>query len=166
MSASWPSSVPTTAQLRTLVNNLATSLTGNISNSVTTLPVADTTSFPSTGYVTIGTEAISYTGKTPTSFTGCTRGADGTTAATHSSGDTVNHFYVADHHNRAMDEVIAIAQNLKDRFGFGTAIVLGSGITFLLPAGTNLRCTTPDGAHVYEIGIDNNGNFGVVNQIS
>jgi hypothetical protein len=40
----------------------------------TTLTVADTTDFPSSGTAYIGNECFGYTGKTPTTFTGCTRG--------------------------------------------------------------------------------------------
>ena len=70
----------------------ATTLTSNISNSVTTVPVADTDGaypFASANTIRIGSELITYTGITSTSFTGCTRGAYGTTAASHSSGVAV-----------------------------------------------------------------------------
>lgn len=67
----------------------STTLNGDINSSVTTITVASTTGFESVGTVTIGTENITYTGKTSTTFTGCTRAADGTTAASHTNGDTV-----------------------------------------------------------------------------
>ena len=41
----------------------------------TTINVDSTTGFTNTGYIQINSEVISYTGKTATSFTGCTRGA-------------------------------------------------------------------------------------------
>lgn len=63
-----------------------TTLTANINNAVTTLPVVSTTGFPNAGAVLIGSEVISYTGKTPTSFTGCARGQYGSSAAAHLSG--------------------------------------------------------------------------------
>lgn len=63
-----------------------TTLTANVSNAATTLPVADTTNFANAGAVLIGSEIITYTGKTATSFTGCTRGQYGSTAASHLSG--------------------------------------------------------------------------------
>lgn len=63
-----------------------TTLTAGINNSVTTIPVADTTNFLNAGAVLIGSEIIEYTGKTPTSFTGCTRGRFGSSAAAHLSG--------------------------------------------------------------------------------
>jgi hypothetical protein len=51
---------------------------------------SDITNWPSTGILYIDTEAITYTGKSSAdkTFTGCTRGAKGTTAATHLVGAT------------------------------------------------------------------------------
>lgn len=63
-----------------------TTLTANVSNAATTLPVASTTNFANAGAVLIGSEIITYTGKTATSFTGCTRGQYSSTAASHLSG--------------------------------------------------------------------------------
>jgi hypothetical protein len=48
-------------------------LTQAINDSDTTLTVNDTTYFPNAGTLYIDNEMISYTGKTATSFTGCTR---------------------------------------------------------------------------------------------
>lgn len=45
--------------------------------------------FGSTGTIKIDNEEITYTGKTYRSFTGCTRGTSGTTAATHAEGALV-----------------------------------------------------------------------------
>jgi hypothetical protein len=57
----------------------------------TTVNVGSTTGFPSSGtnYFQVGTEEISYTGVTATSFTGITRNARGSTRAAHSGGATV-----------------------------------------------------------------------------
>jgi hypothetical protein len=53
----------------------------------TTLDVGSTAGFlPGGGKVKIDTEVIRYAGLTATSFTGCTRGIDGTTAAPHGAG--------------------------------------------------------------------------------
>ena len=67
-----------------------TTLSGNINSSVTTLPVVSTSGFRSAGAIRINNEIISYTGKTSTSFTGCTRGDFGTSNASHNSGDYVH----------------------------------------------------------------------------
>ena len=61
----------------------STALNGAINASVTTITVDSTTGFSTTGTILIGTEEITYTGLTSTTFTGCTRGANSTTAASH-----------------------------------------------------------------------------------
>ena len=60
-----------------------TLLNGALNDSATTVTVDSTEDFPTSGTVTIGTEDITYTGKTDTTFTGCTRGANSTSAAAH-----------------------------------------------------------------------------------
>jgi len=69
--------------------NSSTLLNGGINASVTTVTVDSTTNFESVGTITVGTENITYTGKTSTTFTGCTRGADSTSAASHADDATV-----------------------------------------------------------------------------
>jgi hypothetical protein len=138
MSAVFPTTVPTAAQLRTLVNNCSTLLGADITAIVATIPVDDTTLFPTAGEFTIGTEIVTYTGKTSNSFTGCTRGAYSSPAAVHSENDLVSLFYIAYHHNQMRDELIAIAQNISDRFGLGaSAIVVPSTVSFTLAATSN-----------------------------
>ena len=67
----------------------STLLNGGINDSVTTITVDSTTGFETAGTITIGSENITYTGKTSTTFTGCTRGADSTSAAAHADDATV-----------------------------------------------------------------------------
>lgn len=57
------------------------------------ITVVSTDSFRSAGFIKIDDEIIRYSGKTSTSFTGCTRGSLGTTAATHSDQAVVNSYY-------------------------------------------------------------------------
>ena len=64
-------------------------LSSSINTSVTSLTMASSTSFPSTGTVLIDNELITYTGNSGGTLSGLTRGASGTTAASHSSGATV-----------------------------------------------------------------------------
>ena len=64
-------------------------LSSGINASVTSLTMASSSSFPSSGTVIIGSELITYTGNSGGTLSGLTRGANGTTAATHSSGATV-----------------------------------------------------------------------------
>ena len=90
--------------LATDVNNSATSvvltsasnfeaaadtLNGAITIVSVTLIVDDASSFPEQGTVLIGSEKIGYTVKTATTFTGLTRGADGTTIAAGADGVAV-----------------------------------------------------------------------------
>jgi hypothetical protein len=59
-------------------------LTDNpLSSVATTVDVTSTTNYPTSGTIKIDTEYISCTGVTSTSFTGCTRGAYGSTASSH-----------------------------------------------------------------------------------
>ena len=67
-----------------------TTLTTSVDNSATPIDVASTAEFQSTGAIYIGSEFISYTGKTATSFTGCTRGAYNSQSASHTAGDYVS----------------------------------------------------------------------------
>jgi len=63
-----------------------TTLNGTINSSATTVVVTSTTGFGTTGTILIDSELITYSGKTGTDFTGCTRGANGTIAASHTTG--------------------------------------------------------------------------------
>ena len=63
-----------------------TTLNGTINDSVTTVVVTSTTGFAASGTILIGSELITYAAKTGTDFTGCTRGANGTIAASHTTG--------------------------------------------------------------------------------
>jgi hypothetical protein len=85
----------------TVTSPQTTTLNGGLNNdafgtggSGTTINVASTTGFPSagTGFIQVGTEEISYTGLTATSFTGITRAVRGTTRAAHSTGATVTNY--------------------------------------------------------------------------
>ena len=64
-------------------------LTSDINDSVTTIPVINTNPFTASGTVQIDDEKITYTGVDGTNLTGCTRGAASTSAASHTSGDSV-----------------------------------------------------------------------------
>ncbi len=67
----------------------ATTLNGDINDSVTTITLTSSTGFSAAGTVRIGDELITYTGKSSNDLTGCTRGTNSTTAASHSSGTAV-----------------------------------------------------------------------------
>lgn len=75
--------------------DFSTTLTANITNVQTTIPVVSTSGFSNAGAIIIGMELITYTGKTATSFTGCTRGVANSPNTTHNSGAFVNGAQVA-----------------------------------------------------------------------
>ena len=58
-------------------------LAAKITATDTTIPLQDASSFPSSGEIIIGEERITYTGKSGNNLTGCTRGANSTTATEH-----------------------------------------------------------------------------------
>ena len=92
---------------------LNTTLNGNITDSATTISLADASSFPTSGYIVIvstdattglyTSETIKYTGKSSNDLTGCTRGTsapsygttpESTTAVAHTSGAKVYGSYI------------------------------------------------------------------------
>ena len=81
-------------------DGISTTLTAGINASVTTVPVASVTQMPTSGTIIIGSEEITYSGISTLDLTGCVRGVNGTTAATHSTSDAVLQFI------RGMDEIL------------------------------------------------------------
>jgi hypothetical protein len=98
-------------------NLVSTRLSAATSNSDTTISVVSTTGFASRGIIVIDREVITYTGTTATTFTGCTRGAGGTTASSHLKNRSVSSVPVAANHNDLAAAIVAIET------------VLGAGIT-------------------------------------
>ena len=74
------------------ISSTTVNASSGLSAAVTTITVASTTGFDSTGTLFIGGEQITYTGISGNDFTGCTRGANSTTAATIANGTTVTQF--------------------------------------------------------------------------
>lgn len=70
--------------------NITNKLNGAHTAAATTITVDSTSNFPSAGTITIGSEDITYTGVTSTTFTGCTRGANSTTAAAYVDDEGVS----------------------------------------------------------------------------
>ncbi|HEY0003745.1 MAG TPA: hypothetical protein VGB17_02955 [Pyrinomonadaceae bacterium] len=91
--------------------------------------MSSTSSFPSTGSLVIDTETIYYTSKTANTFTGLTRGADGTIAASHSASVLVKSPILAVHHRTHSNAIIAL--ETKVGVGEGTpvegAVFMGTG---------------------------------------
>lgn len=68
----------------------ATSLNGALNSTSTSITVTSAATFKTSGIVLVDAERITYVGRNATQFTGCTRGALGTSAASHSSGAGVS----------------------------------------------------------------------------
>lgn len=75
--------------LQEATSALENALNGAINNSVTTITVDDATTFTVPGTIQIDNEQITYTGTGSVTLTGCTRGANGTTAASHTDNTRV-----------------------------------------------------------------------------
>jgi len=73
-------------------DGINTTLSAGINATAVTIGVASVTGFATSGVITIGTEQISYTGISTLNLTGCTRGINGSTAATHNTSDAVLQF--------------------------------------------------------------------------
>jgi len=73
-------------------DGINTTLSAGINATAVTIGVASITGFATSGVITIGTEQISYTGISSLNLTGCIRGINGSTAATHSTSDAVLQF--------------------------------------------------------------------------
>ena len=81
-------------------DGISTTLTAGINASVTSVPVASVAQLPASGTIIIGSEEITYAAISSLNLTGCVRGVNGTTAATHSTSDAVLQFI------RGMDEIL------------------------------------------------------------
>lgn len=112
----FPASLDDGITLVEVRDQAQTTLTSDISDSATTLPVVSTTGFPNSSAVTIAGEHISYTGKTSNSFTGCTRGSftadGGLAAAPHTSGNAVELLNIAATHRVQNDAIVAVETKL------------------------------------------------------
>ena len=74
-------------------SGVSTTLSAGINAAVTTIGVASVTGLPTAGgIIIIGTEQITYSGISSLNLTGCVRGVNGSTAATHTTGDAVLQF--------------------------------------------------------------------------
>ena len=64
-------------------------LNGAINDTVTTVTLSDASNFPTSGYIMVDSEKMSYSGKSSNDLTGVTRGWSSTTAASHDNGAVV-----------------------------------------------------------------------------
>ncbi|MEK6646928.1 MAG: hypothetical protein AABY84_09680 [Candidatus Firestonebacteria bacterium] len=113
------------------ITNLTT-LSGDITNVVTTIPVVSTASFSGSGVIKIENELIVYTGKDATNLTGCTRGANSSAAASHTTGTAVaiaskTYFVAYSFADAATDDVqVAASWTNKDTFTLNSPNVVST----------------------------------------
>ena len=73
----------------TITSVATTTLNGTINSSVTSIVLTSATGFGASGTILIDSELITFSGVSTNTLTGCVRGTDGTTAAAHTTGATV-----------------------------------------------------------------------------
>ena len=136
------------------VGAFTTVLSSDISSSSTSITLNDASQFPSSGtnFVQIGTEEISYTGISTNTLTGVTRGVRNTTAASHSSGDTVTNTssFVAWGEAASGDLIVDPGMWSIDNFGDKAICLIVDGEVFewnsAATDATNSRATIISGA--------------------
>ena len=131
--SNFPQSIDTAVELIQPANNATTALDGSLTNSATTIVVNSTAPFSATGMIAIGDELVTYTGKTSTSFTGCTRGYDGTTASAHASGTSVEDVIARAHHNVLSSAIISTQAKL----GSGSSVPAANTVLKGIGAGSS-----------------------------
>ncbi len=114
MASQYPTSIDNQSTLftpanSTSANSLSTTTSSLVLSGDATINVQSTTvGFPSAyGILSIEDELVIYTGKTSTSFTGCIRGALGSSAIGHANGTTVKALMCAGYLTALQDSVIA-----------------------------------------------------------
>ena len=116
------------------VGAYTTVLSGDIDASTTSITLNDASQLPSSGtnFILIGTEEISYTGISTNTLTGVTRGVRNTTAASHTSGDTVTNTsdYVAWGEAASGDLIVDPGMWSIDNFGDKAICLIVDGECF------------------------------------
>lgn len=113
--AVFPGSTAADSDLFVAHNKSQSNLSSSIISSDTSLTVADASSFTAPAILTIESEVLHCTTITTNTFSGCTRGQEGTTGAGHSSGVTVFGLFTAYQFNQTNAEIKA----LESWAGFG-----------------------------------------------
>jgi hypothetical protein len=100
-----------------------TTLNGALNDSATTITVVSTTGFTATGAIGIEGEYITYSGKTATTFTGCTRGV-GSTAVSHADGTTVNQYSNATGWGQSATSGVGAQLRLWSQSNYGQDLII------------------------------------------
>jgi hypothetical protein len=134
----------------TVAGPATTTLASTINDSVTDIPLTDTSQFPATGEIRIGTEDISYTNNDTTTniLSGGAREVNGTTKAGHSGGVTVTNIseFVAWGEASSADFTIDPGLWVLDNYGTKLIALIYNGRCFEWDAAatnaTSTRATT------------------------
>jgi len=121
----FPGGVATDADLLVARDKASSTLDGDIDGSVNTFNVTVASTFTDNMVVVIDDEQIFCTTFSGTTFSGCTRGYGGTSAAPHDSGAGVYGYIVAAHHNGLKDELKAIENSLVGSSYIGAMLRFG-----------------------------------------
>jgi len=126
----FPTSLDTADELVRATNSASTKLTSAINSFDQTILVTSVALFPSSGIIRINDEIISYTGTSGgNTFTGCSRGFEGTTATSHQNNDNVTLDITAASNNVKNDAIIAIETKIGTGASTPTAntVMRGTG---------------------------------------
>jgi hypothetical protein len=134
----FPNNLDDQDSLIRVKDNSRALLTVSMTTGSAQVTVDSTASFAATGVLQLDNEQIAYTAKISTAFTGLTRGAFGTTAATHTINTSVRGVIAAIHHTVLADALRAIEAKL----GLGTGAPLSSYVLVGTPSGSVWRLLT------------------------
>lgn len=148
-------------------NNAQTTLNGAINNSTQTVTVTDASTFPSDGIfdIIIDSEIITVPagGVSGNTFSSCTRGAGGTSAASHSNGATVTHIQTSRAvDQRFLDQIsVGAYASLPSENKAGRLYIPTDGYGVFYNNGSGWLNYSPWGVQLYP---PSNGSFSWINQ--
>jgi hypothetical protein len=131
------------------ITPLNTTLNGAINSSVTSIVLTSAAGFPATGSIFIESECITYTGISTNTLTGCTRGTNSTTAASHATATAV---YAAPNGVKVLGEYQIVTYVSSSQY---TILVAGTATASSTPviSGTfNYQLTTGNTTFTYGTG--------------
>jgi hypothetical protein len=130
----FPTALDTTGSLFNTKDNAISTLSSSITNSSSSITVADGSKFPASSFsITIDSEVIYATTRSGNSITGLTRGAGGTTAASHTSGAIVRSPPLAAHHNILAAQLVAT----QAKIGYTASTPISGAVLAGTGAGTS-----------------------------
>ncbi len=147
-------------QLRTIQYDTSsvadTTLSAGINDSVDSIALTSAAGFTSAGTVLIGTEQITYTGISTNTLTGCTRGANGTTAAEHVINKAVIEIYtvftsgtISTNVDKRISPLNYVTPQLLPRINAGS--ITGIPEAYTMRAGYLLMGPVPSSSYTMEI---------------